>query len=276
MATSLTQAQLRDDIRRKIQVVPLFDITGVSGDIGQPNSGQPDPNNITVNNAINEAIQAVNRVVRVGPLTYETIAVTAPASTFRGPFYVDISSVIPNPLVVTEIFDVTFTSPTTTIRLQPYNYYAAKKPGQQFIQQTPGRVVEFILTGNQIGLLTPPIDNGNLSFSVAAGIPPLTVDASTIQYLPVDFQSVVQYGAVTLLMYRRATDIESQTRAQSFGQMFMQGISTIYQWKNGFDDSGLESVKDTLRMMPWDEMQRRAGIAPGGSPQQGQQQGGSQ
>lgn len=252
---ALTLAQFRDSVRRRIEIQPVFDQTGNSADIGIIPPGQPDPNNLMMNTAINDAISMINRFVRVGNLVPLSIAVTAD-TTERGPLSVDISSVIPAGTSFLEITNVKWDAGSGSVwRLEPIGYYTkpGAKPGYEpFQQYTPSSPRQFLIVGNQVQIMPPPNANGNLRFSAAAVMAPLVNDSDTIAttVLPVDMQPVIEYIAVCVLSARKASDVESVNRLQSYTPLANQGIAEIYAWKNGENATGIESVRATLNMTP--------------------------
>ena len=246
----LTLAQFRDDVRRKLQVTPIYDNTGNPADIGAQPLGQADPSNVILNNAINEGIDAINRVVRVGRMMNLYQSVGAAPVTTRGPFYVDVTPTLPTGATVGEIENVVWNDGTFTNRLEPQGYYQQVKKGyEQFQNIAPATPRQFVLIGNQVGLLPAPAANGTLYFDLATTMPQLVNDTDTIAFLPVEHQVVVQYWAVAILSARAATDVEAQARFQSFSGMAAQGTAQIYAWKNGYNDDAIQSVRDTLQMM---------------------------
>lgn len=275
----LTLAEFRDSVRRRIEITPIYDQTGVSADKGIVPPGQPDPNNFMMNTAINDAISKINRFVRVGNLQELSIAVTA-VSTQRGPLSVDISSQIPAGTSFLEVTNISWdTGAGSIFRLEPVGYYTkpGAKPGYEpFQQYTPGTPRQFLVVGNQIQIMPPPSANGTLRFAAATVIAPLVNDSDTIAttVLPADMQQVVEYIAVIVLSARKASDVESMNRLQSYTPLAAQGVTEIYAWKNGENATGIESVRATLNMTPLgltvNPAARGGGMDMGGGQQQGQ------
>jgi hypothetical protein len=268
VATPPTLDQMIDEVRRYIQILPPIDYA-TPGTSGAAPAGQPDPNNNMIIQAINDGIDAINSVVRVGLEVDLTIATALPPNIKRGAFYVDVSSVIPNPLTAGEVTDVTWTDGNNYMRLAPTDYYAAEKDYTQFQQLAPSQPQYFTVSGSQIGIVPPPSTTGTLYFNALTTIPNLVNGSDTITILPVEYQPAVIYWAVVFLSIRQATDVEAATRAQAFGPIATQRTLLIYAWKNGFDNTAIPSVREVLNMM-W--MQRNPQDLQSAQPQQGGEQ----
>lgn len=266
-----SQADMRDDVRRLLAIIPPIDTA--SGAAGAQPPAQPDPDNPTINTAINQAIEALNRIVRIGPFTDYTIAIPASTLTKRSFAWVDVSSIEPprhGVIHATEILDVLWTdSDGNTNRLQPQQYYGGTKGYTQFQQYKPGaRPSQFITTGAQIGLLPAPTTAGVLTFSAASGIDALLSDTDVPQFIPDDYEFCLVYWAVMLLSAREAQSVEAQSRFPIFQQLAVQTMLQVYQWKNGYDDSGVEVARNILMMTPQNASQQRMQAA-GAQPQGG-------
>src|ERR1700722_7253181 len=110
MATALNRAQMRDAIREMIEVVPLFDQTGLTADQGEPTAGQPEPNNNPINAAIAQSIDYLNRNARIELLSIPSggVAVLSAPTWLQGPYPVDVSAALSDTLQPVEISEVTW------------------------------------------------------------------------------------------------------------------------------------------------------------------------
>jgi len=265
-----SQADMRDDVRRLLAIVPPIDTS--SGAAGALPTAQPDPDNPTINTAINQAIEALNRIVRVGPFTDYTISVPAYTTDKRSVAWVNVSTIEPpggGVFHATEILDVLWTGTDgNTNRLQPQQYYGSTKAYTQFQQYKPAtRPSQFITTGVQIGLLPAPTEAGILTFSAASGQSALLTDTDVPAYIPDDYEFCLVYWAVMLLSAREAQSVEAQSRYPAFQQLAAQSMLQVYQWKNGYDDTGVEVARNILMMTPINTQQQRmqaTGQAQGG------------
>ncbi len=268
MATALTLAQFIDEVRRYLQIVPYVDYTTPGASGAQPPE-DPDPNNATIIQAINDGIDIINRMLRAGLATELTITTSLPTINTRGIWYTDISSVIPDALTATEIIDISWSDNVNTIRLAPFDYYAAERDYTQFQQLSPGRPQYFVLTGSEIGVIPPPSTTGILFFNAFVTIPPLVNLTDTLSYIPIEYQDTIIYWGVVMCSYRQAMDVEAATRAQSFLPLAQQGTMEIYSWKNGFTNTGIADIRETLQMIYQQKLPADVSMAP-------QQQGGQQ
>jgi hypothetical protein len=261
--TALQLNQIRDQVRRLLQVQPLYDNTGSTGDYGNPATGSPEPNNNLLNQTINEAIDAINSVVRCGAITLlAAITVAAVPSYAYGPAYIDYSSVLTNAGDVAEIINAVWvqTASGATIRLEPYNYYAPSRKYEPFAQYAPmSNPVQWQDAGNQIMLLPPPAQAGSLYLTQQEGIPYPASDTATIAFLPVSYHRAVWYLAVAILSARAASDVEANDRFQKFYTLGVSALQQIYAWKNGNDEGSMNMIADTLQMIPGIMQARSAG-----------------
>src|SRR5579862_8238263 len=156
MATALTLAQHRDDVWRKLQVTPAIDQGGTSGTIG---TGFSDPIVAVVNRALNEGINTVNRVARIGNVS-DLAPINTPAAPIylRGPYYISFEALEQELNDVTEIADVHWQGPNGQyIRLEPFDFYAPSRIYMPFHSYNQSyQPVQYFTKGNQIGLLHAP------------------------------------------------------------------------------------------------------------------------
>lgn len=245
-------ALARDRIRRNIQVRPLVDVTGNPADVGQPYPVQPYPDNPVINQAINEAIDIVNSVVRVGAISVIQIGVTP--ATQPGPYWVDFSSAVPDVSDVSEAVNVDWKSATGSklLRLEEYDYYAFARhyvPADQLLPAN--NPVQWFQTGTQIAITPPPNQAGILYITQQEGLPYLCIDTDDLNpYLPINYDRCVWYLATALVCNIMASDVEMTQRGQWFYAQGTTILRQIYDWKNGFSQASIEAQSDTLTMTP--------------------------
>lgn len=259
MASALTVAQMFDQVRRYLRINPPIDPPTNSGVPGQAPPDTPDPNNNTILQCLNDGIYLINKIVRTGPVVDANIAVAAAVATKRGALFVDVSSVLSIPLIVSEIENVWWVDNTTGTpiiqQLQPLTYYQYVTVSKDFQQIAPSQnITQFIVSGAQIGLIPAPANAGTLWFTQVGGIPTtsagqLVNTTDTISFLPVDLQQTVLYWAVVVLCARRANDVEGASLLQTYLSMAQDGTEKIWTWKNGYDADGIKSVRAQLSMM---------------------------
>lgn len=249
MATALTLAQMRDYVWRLIQVVPQWDVDGST--LGTLAAGFSEPNKNTTNQAINEGIDAINRVVRIGAVSdLSPIAVNPAPIWKRGPYYIDFYADEQNSLDVAEVTDVVWVDGGgISYRLEPYDYYGPARefmPYLQYSQEPHPR--QYFMLGNQIGVLPAPNQAGTLYVTQMEGIPPLVNDTDPILYLPINYHAVVRYYAAMVLSARAAMDVEANDRFVKYRDLALNGLVEIYTWKNGYNQDSIDAIKSTLQM----------------------------
>lgn len=253
-----TLANWRDITRRWLEIVPGPDLpTPLSAGALPP--GQPNPDNPTLNQAINSAIDLINQVVCCGSVTdLGGINVSAAPAYKRGFQYIDFSGQlgpIGTSLVNVQIVDVLWQDASQNFtRLQPYTFYtddvgqpAKYRPFQQLLQAPVPE--SYIILGNQIGL-TPPVNQGGVLYlTILPALPQLTLDTDAIETLPYPYLDLIGYLSVILVGARTIRDVDQSTRAGQFLPLATQGLTNLYNWKGGSDPGGLNRVLDTLRMI---------------------------
>ena len=237
-----------------MRVTPPIDPPTSSGVAGQQPTDTPDPNNNTINQAINDGIYFINRIVHVGLIADATITVPASAPTKRGAAWVDMSSVLLPALVSCEVENVWWADtsvPAVPVvqQLAPLGYYKYATVSRDFQQMSPSSNVQmFVLSGAQIGLLPPPQNGGTLTCTFITGIAPMAADGDTILILPVDLQQAVLYWAVVILAMRRANDVEGGSLLTPYTALAQDATEKIWIWKNGYDEAGIQAVRAQLNM----------------------------
>lgn len=249
MAVALNLNGIMDYTRRFVGVVPAID-TG--GSTGQPTVGQPNPSNPLLIQAINAGIDVINRVVRCGPIhDLNPVPVNAAPFYRRGPAYVEFGGLVDTPLDVSEITSVVWVDGNNnTSYVTPYNWNETFRDMRTWQQQIPQPTPEcWFASGTQVALLPAPSQGGTLYCQHTEAIPPLVNGADVISYVPVSLQSVVQYLAVLFIASVAVRDVEQQSRYDRFQPWAVDGVASIYKWKNGWDADGLKVIRDTIRMM---------------------------
>lgn len=270
-----TRADWRDISRRWVEIVPPIDTaTGAAGALP---TGQPNPDNPTLNQCINAGIDLINHVCCCGEIKDLTpIEVSAAPPYKRGVQYQSYAGSlgpVGTSIVNVQIADVFWEDANGNFtRLQPYNWYS-DDPGnpakfRPFPQHAQQPVPEsYIVVGTQVGLIPPPNQGGMLTLSVVTGLPQLSQDTDAIISLPYPFLDLIGYLAVILLSARTIRDVDMSTRAQQFMPIVTEGLTALYNWKGGSDPGGLNRVLDMLRMVT------NGGINRMGQPAQSSQGG---
>jgi hypothetical protein len=272
--TALTVNGMTDAVRRLLEKVPGIDLpTPLATGLPAPN--QPSPNNQAILDALNFAIDWVNRKVRCGPIVWISagIAVTAAPAGVQGGWNVDISASDANTLLIREVNDAVWSytgqqgsvSATLYRRLQPINYGAPVMAASPFPQEAPSSTpTRFYVSGTTVVLFPPPMVAGTLYLMQTEGMPQLVATSDTIVGPPVSLHSVVFFKAVSILSAREGTNVESAQRDARFDAMATDGLGDIIAWKQGFDPSLIDVLRDSARMVAAGEQQRRATLAQRG------------
>lgn len=248
----LTLAQMRDQVRRILQIIPPVDFAS-PGAVGAVPPGQPDPDNPTINQMINAACDALNRLVRCGPIVDLSPIGVPPAPPGKtGPLYIAFDPTESNSDDVNEINNATWIDSITGLptRLKPYAYYQASRYFTPFLQFTPSRLpIYFQMEGNNLSVLPPPLYAGQIILTVQEGLQDLVTDSDTIaaSTLGPSYQTAILYYAAALISARMATDVEANDRFQKYYALAQEGYQAIYTWKMGYSSQALQAFPDLFK-----------------------------
>lgn len=254
-----------DTVRRMLELVPGIDLpTPLASGLPSPN--QPDPNNQTILDALNYSIDWVNRKVRCGPVAWISsgIMVSAASSSVMGGWPVDFSTDDANTYLIREANDAVWSWTLSSgqpqyRRMASINYGAPVEASAAFPQeaqtQQPNR---FAITGTTCILFPPPNVAGTLYLMQTEGIGQLVNSGDTIVGPPVSLHSTIYFKAVSILSARQGSNVESAQRQGLFDGFAADGIGDIAAWKQGFDPSMIDVLRDSGRMVAAGEQQRRA------------------
>jgi hypothetical protein len=233
--TPLTLIQMYDTIRRMLMIVPAIDLP-TPGSSGAASPSQPYPNNAAMLDALNYAIDWVNRKVRCGPIAWTASISVATPSPDLGSTTVDISTDDSNTYLIREGIDVTWHDATNGYqRLKPIpygGYEQAFLPGSSVASSYPP--LRFYVSGTTIVLFPSPQVSGTLYVTQCEGIGELVSNSDTIVGPPVSLHSTIYFAAVAILSARDATNAESLQRMQSFLALAQDGLNDIINWKQGY------------------------------------------
>lgn len=234
----LNRAQMRDAIRRKLNITPPIDAgTGNAGD--QPvNRGNP--SNQQMNDAIQESVHSLNRRCNFHVNNNINVPVPAINSSVLGPYEINLqaAAVQSNPnLDLATINDVRraeyIDSSATYYRLEPTDYRELGLQRTDYKATPPGTPRQYWLEGYKLYVYPAQSVSGVVNLICGTGLLAFRLDTDTLTQIPLDYQDVIQYMAIDILMSGQTMDKEAKERRAIFSQLAENGILDIYRWKNG-------------------------------------------
>jgi hypothetical protein len=259
---------MNDYIRRRMGRVPGIDMLfGLPS--GVPSPPNPIPGNQNILNALNDAIDWLNGKVRCGPVVWTaSVAVSAAGAAVVGAYPVDVSSDDSNTLLLREVTDVVLgyplsvggTSQTGYTRLRQINYSAMLAGDAAYQQEAPVNVPDrYFVTGTTLCLVPPPNQALTMYLFQTEAIPQLAALTDTIVGPPVGLHSVIYQFALSILC---ATDYDTSqamaNKAQAYEQLAISRLPDVIAWKQGYDPTNADVLRDISRMVSSGEQQRRA------------------
>ena len=223
-----------------MQIVPPVD-TGLPGTApGQVPANDPYPSNTQLDQSLDQAVADINRMVGYHISTLSVSVGAAPNGTL-GPYGVSLSAISPSgtliqPGRVNDIRRVLWTDSqgSVPILLFPTNRNALDR-GQvsTYYNTAAGFPQMWYIEGYTLYVSPYPSDNGTLTLTTGSGVVGFTDDQSVLDQIPVEYQWIVEYQAVTRISKSMTMDIEAKERAQMYGQDAERGILQFKAWIEG-------------------------------------------
>lgn len=226
----LTRAQMRDAIRRDLQILPPFDQgTGIEGE--QPSYARF-PSNAVINQKLNEALAYLS--AKVGYSVNTDYEIEVDVTTENGAQGFSLSDPRDGMGIATvdDVRQVLWDDGTTTYLLQPRNYHEMDRAGWQWQNESPGVPRWYWIEGYTLYILPGSGTAGTLRCIIGDGMTTYTNDASTIQGLPVTYHTGVQYIADMLIAASQPQDAEMRNFYAMYKPMAAEWVEQIGQWYN--------------------------------------------
>lgn len=223
MAALLTRPEMRDAVRRTLQIVPPID-AGVPGAVpGQQPTNAPWPSNEDINQALQQAISDINRETGFH-VSQVSVPVNGVLSSALGPLQLSMETLnnstslsIGNINEIRRCLWLDSQSNSVPILLNPTNRYALDRSNNSvYYQIPPAFPMQWFVEGYTLNILPSPTDDGTLLLVVGSGVIGLQGESDPIDQLPTDYQWVVQYQCVVRLSKMQVLDTEGQARAAMF------------------------------------------------------------
>lgn len=256
MAIQLCLAESRDDLRRKLQIIPPFDWPQGSPQRG-PAGKQPDyapvPSNQVINMAIRDALAKVNVYSGFHSNIIEIEVDPVPVTTI-GPYKIKLESFSVSPITdptettnLSDIFEVLGANNINGVRSAtwtdglagsvPLPLYPAPRriTNREDIQvETFGAAVpqNYYMDGLFFWMYPAPVNGGTLELWIDTGLRTPAYDTDIIDQLPADYQTGIRFISLVMMAKYLTMNVEMQQRALNFTNDALWWEERIASWYN--------------------------------------------
>ncbi len=226
----LSLAGFRDAVRRRLDITPLIDVSGLPTDTGSPYSSQPYPSNQQLNDAINSAISTLNAVVRCGNIeNVVSLDVQPCPANWRGPQFISLQS-----SDIIEPFNVVYNDVLNrNVRLTNAKYYAKSRGAEPFRQYPAGSPQMWWMAGNSLAVVPGCSVPAQITLAMSGTVPALVTDTDVVQYIPASLQEYITLQAAVVISMMRTRDIDASTRIQAIQPVAQMFLEKIVAWRAG-------------------------------------------
>lgn len=237
----LSRAMMRDEIRRKLNKVPLIDQTNILTDAGKPSPQYPNPTNRQIDATLDEATREINKLCQFHVNTTLTVPVVAVSSSIPGPLYIPINSLALSanaglPGSINQIRKVSYSSPSVPLIPVPILAKSRQELDRlqiQYDQYTPGVPQYWWMEGYQLALSPAPASAGNLLIVAGTALCGFLSDEDTIDQIPADYNTVWITYAVVELAKRDTRNVEMVNIAQAYAPDKVTQLNDLVSWVMG-------------------------------------------
>lgn len=248
----LTRAEMRDEIRRMIGILPPIDLVPSIGALpGAQPSNYPVPTNQQINSCLTNAISNINRECQYHVNVYNVPVAAGGTSTY-GPYAISMEDFTPNTSataiftpsgLVNNILRVLWTpqggQPNNLI--QPISRDNLDRSGVSNYQNLlPSQPTWWYVEGYTV-YITPAQDAaGTYTFTCGTGLVGLQTDADVLDQCPDQYQNTFYYETIKLIGMANPQDVELQSLVQTYGQMAEAGKRDWKAWRH--NNSGAQQA----------------------------------
>lgn len=236
MSAPLNRAQMRDAIRRKLQITPPNDLPPTDpnyGPVGAEPAYSPDPSNIALNMFIDEAVDEL--VAFTGFHTTQNLQVATTATSNNGPQAINLATIQDSTLnyvgAINEIRRIYFDDGVSAqYRLTATAWEDLDRFRRQWQSVQPAYPRQYWIDGYQLWLLPACQQAGTLHIIAGTGLTAYRTDQDTIEQLPGTYQVTIQYCAIRLYAMSKPQDAEAQATLATFGPLAEKWLMKTAAW----------------------------------------------
>lgn len=231
----LTRAQLRERIRRdRLGILtPLGENLSTAAE-GDPPTWQPDPNNDTINAAIEESLAELNQEIFFsGSNGQVPLAVTV--QTANGPYRVqNLITAIPGYTAVGQVNNISHVQWTPTsgpsVPLLPKTFLEMRRDFPDYNNTPPAVPSHYIIDSYDLYTYPAPVEAGTLYMLMGLSMLSPTDDTDYIGQLPADFNPLVMDMAAVRAGRTVIGDVEMQARVALILPAIAEGKKRLKVW----------------------------------------------
>ena len=229
MILGQTRAEIFDDMRRLLSVVPVFDNTGLIADRGKQPTSSPFPPNSVLAMCLDRAVAKANRYC--GPwATSSLITFNVPVQTLSEPYNVNLSAYTSTGNQIVQVRKVYWSTSQTSPIWQPLELTTREEQelNSRNLWNTPVATPKYAWTeGYRLYLSPSPSAAGTIGIYAGIGILAPLTDSDTLQGLPGDYYPVLLDMAVAELASLRMNDMVMEERIKSFLPKAQIGLAEL-------------------------------------------------
>ena len=250
----LTLAQMRDAVRRELNITPPIDEAIPGAREGDCPTAWPHPSNALINQSVRWAISKINRQTGfIGSNDFITLAIAAQTANY--PLQISLQANVPNTATfqINTVRRVSFlaTGAVTETLLFPTTMYQLDREERPWASIPPAAPRFYLIEGGTLWLTPAPNVAGTLRLMCGLGLISPQVDTDTLGQLPSDYYPVVIDIVKAHLQANQIEDAVSEAALRVSIPQAEQGIRDIAEWLGG--------QAETLQPSLIFESHRRAG-----------------
>jgi len=244
MSALFTRPQLRDRLRRKLQILVPADTVPPSGMPGDAPTWDPLPTNQQLNDCITDALAVINTYCE--PHVTQT-QVTVVGQTQNGPLGVYLGTgaslnnpgvqFTPNPIGwVIDVKSASWVDSTgLSTLLSPVDRDYLDRGGQpsNYQNMPPAIPTYYYVEGYVLYLIPAPASAGTVKMVCGTGFVGLQDDTNPLDQIPDDYQPVFEYEALTILEATQGINAEAQAWLAYFAPTSERLKEELKAWRKG-------------------------------------------
>lgn len=230
---ALTRAQMRERIRRgRFAITTPFLMRVQGAEEGDAPPNEPWPDNLTLNDAIEEAVSICNNEVGFHG-TSERISYSVTAQTATGPYYIQTDRIHFTPRgTVNSIRGAWWinSGDTDSVYLEPVTYDVLIRDHPGWGELEVGTPKYILMDAGKVGLLPGPDTAGTLELLLGMSMTSPVGDIDTLGYFPADHYGLVMDIAAKEIADSLPGDYEMDLRSKRLASRIERKMRNLVDW----------------------------------------------